>query len=479
MIIALFGGIWTFFIHTTNVHYLESIGSPKTEGGMVLTSDDAGYIRPAENFADKGVWKDNTQGVSSYISRTPGMGVIHLLFYKVSPHHHPVLHRIFNSILHMLALYFFGLTCSLLLNKKWAIALNVVVAFLPCFWGYTFYYLTEAVTFPLIVFLFFAYVKYHLAPGSKWILIQGLVGGILIMVRPQLMFFILPFVYFLLHFLVKGSSKKILVGTVALILALGSFISWEIRSANIAHRFTWFHGIYDETNNNQYRPVHQSFVELFKVYDWDNKRFHTMMLDAWESDWQPTDDWLNNNIQLHGCKGISKADIKILLLEYSFIAKRQRPVFEHGGTIPKEEADEKNLRLKLDSITTDLKGKNWILCNIVGPIRSAQFMIVKSQLNLAIFQHKYRGFWWMEILRWTCMITVLFSFLFSLRHVINLKNKAYFLFILSTIIYFIYLCFVHKINEERYVVPLLPILFLLAVDSLQCLFYALKQRILR
>lgn len=475
--IAVLGGIWAWFIHCDNIEYLRSINSPKEEKGMVLTSDDVGYIRPAENFVNIGVWKDNTQGISSYIARTPGMGIIHLLFYKLSPHHHQQFHQCFNLMLHVFSLYFFGILCFFLLKKPWALIINITFAFLPSFWGYIFYYLTEPITVPLMIFLFYTYVRYHQLPSSKWILLQGILAGILIMVRPQLLFFILPFAYFLIHFLIHGSSKAIIVSVLAFIFAFGAFISWEVRSAKIAHRFTWFHGIYDEANSSQYRPVHQSFVELFKVYDWDNKRFHTMMLDAWEPNFEPTDQWLDKNVLLHGCIGITKEDIKLFLQEYSLIAKRQRPVFEAGGVIPKEEEDEMALRIKLDKLTTRLKKKNWFLCNILGPIHSGQFMIVKSQLNLAIFQHKYRGLWWMEALRWTCMLVVLFSFSFSLLQISNIKNKPYFLFIISTLIYFFYLCFVHKINEERYVVPLLPILFLMAVDRLKLIFYIFKEKV--
>ncbi len=464
--IAIIGGVWAFFIHTTNIRSLEEQNSVKVETGMVVTRDDASYIRPAENYAQKGVWKDNTQGVSSYIQRPPGMGILHYIFYSISPQHNGFLHKLFNCALHILSIYFFGLMGLLLLNKKWAIGMQLLYALLPCFWGYLFYYLTEPVTVPLMIFLFFAYLQYHLAPSSKWILLQAIISGILILVRPQLLFFLLPFFYFLVHFLRSKTHRKIPVFVLAFVLAFGGFISWEIRSASIAHRFTSFHGIYDITNNSQYRPIHQSFVELFKVWDYDNNRFHTMMLDAWEPTWQPSTEWAEENIHLHGCNGITQNDVLLLLGEYSEIAKQQRPIFDINGTIPFELDNEKALRLKIDSITRVLKTKNFVLRNIMGPYRSAEFMLAKSQLNLHIFQHTYRGLWWMEILRYSCLLLILLSFFLSIFQIRNFKYKPIFLFVVSTMLYFAYLCFFHKINEERYILPLLPIMLLIAANAL-------------
>lgn len=464
--IAIIGGVWAFFIHTTNIRSLEEQNSVKVETGMVITRDDASYIRPAENFAQKGIWKDNTEGVSSYIQRPPGMGMLHYIFYSISPQHNGFLHKLFNCGLHVLSIYCFGLIGLLLLNKKWAIGVQLLYALLPCFWGYLFYYLTEPVTVPLMVFLFFAYLQYHRAPSSKWLLLQAIVCGLILLVRPQLMFFILPFFYFLVKFLRTKTPHKIPVFLMAFLFGFGGFISWEIRSASIVHRFTWSHGIYDITNNTQYRPIHQSFVELFKVWDYDNNRFHTMMLDAWEPTWEPSAEWADKNIHLHGCKGITKNEILLLLVEYSAIAKQQRPIFDSNGIIPTEQENERILRLKVDSITRVLKTKNFVLRNIIGPFRSAEFMLVKSQLNLHIFQHTYRGFWWMETLRYSSLVLILLSFLLSFLQVRDFKDKPVFLFLLATILYFGYLCFFHKINEERYILPLLPIMLLIAANTL-------------
>jgi 4-amino-4-deoxy-L-arabinose transferase-like glycosyltransferase len=465
--IAIIGAAWAFFIHSVNIRFLEQQHSFKQEHGMVLTSDDASYLAPAENFACKGVWKDNTEGISSYIQRPPGMGIIHLVFYTISPQHHTTLHKIFNFLLHMLAIYVFGLAALELLNKKWAVFIQFIYAFLPCFWGYLFYYLTESITASLMVFLVYGYIKYHQNPSSRWLLLQAVISGIIILVRPQLIFFMMPFMYFLLHYIRGKHVKKGFVFLLACILGFGGFISWEIRSASIAHRFTAFHGIYDVTNNNQYRPVHQSFVELFKVWDYDNSRFHTMMLDVWDTTWAPTTTWTEERIQLHGCQGITKKEVEDLLVEYAVIVKEQRTFFEGKGIMQGETEKEKKLRLKIDDITRELKKKNWVLCNIVGPFRSAEFMIMKSQLNLAIFQHAYRGLWWMEALRYTCLLLILFSYLLAFSQLCNFKNKPAFLFAWSTLIYLAYLCFVHKINEERYLMPLLPILLLMAAERLQ------------
>ncbi len=432
---------------------------------MIITSDDASYLRPPENFTRTGVWKDNSEGVSSYIQRPPGTGLLHLLFYNISPHDHSILHKFFALLLHVLALYVFGIIALELFGRRWSVFVQLIYAILPCFWGYLFYYITESITPSLIVFLFFAYVKYHYWPSSKWLIWQAALSGLILITRPQLIIFTFPFIYFLIDFLRGKNPKKMSVLVLAFLLAFGGFIAWQIRSTTIAKRFVGLHGIYDVTNNSQYRPIHRSFGELFKIWECDGEYFHTLFTNLWinghRADLDTMETWIaGNHVRLYGCKGITNLNIRDLLIEYHEVVHEMAPLNDKASPLNGEPETEKNLRLKVDKLTKRIRTQNLVLCYIKTPFRSAKFIFTKSQLNLFIFQKTYRGIWWMEMLRYTCLFLIVLSTLLSLLNIFNRRNKPIFLFAGCMILYLFYLFFIQKINEERYLMPLLPIILL-------------------
>ncbi len=439
---------------------------------MILTADDASYLVPAENYLRTGIWKDNSQGISSYVQRPPGMGFMHLVFYTISPENYPLLHKIFNLLLHVLQLYVFGLIAHILLSKGRAVFAQVFYAILPFFWGYLFYYLTESVTPALIVFLVFGYVKYHQHPASKWIIFQAAVSGILLLIRPQLIIFILPFIYFLWSYIREKHYRKWPYFLFAIVLAFGGFVMWQVRTATIVKKWTGMHPIYDVTNNTQYRPVHRSLGELYKIWEHDGEKFHSHLRLIWEYSLEDSSmlefSILNTTMSFPKkvFKYASYEEFKYIFTEYYYVAKEIEPYSRNRIPVPGESPREKALRLKIDSLTHALKKKMWIESYITTPIHSAKFMFTKSHLNLYVFQHTYRGTVFMEITRFATVGLILMLTLLTLLQLFNKKNKPAFLLALATMAYLFYLFFVQKINEERYVFPLLPMFALMGYERL-------------
>jgi len=76
---------------------------------MVMTADDPSYLAPPENLLRKGVWKDNSEGVSSYIQRPPMIGMINLPFDLIFEHGSMGMQKYVALVLHFFSLFFFGL----------------------------------------------------------------------------------------------------------------------------------------------------------------------------------------------------------------------------------------------------------------------------------------------------------------------------------------------------------------------------------
>lgn len=469
--IALLGTAWALFLNYSNYSYLENKAGMVSDG-MILTADDPSYLAPAENFVQTGSWKDNSRGVSSYVQRPPGMGLLHLVCYKVLPANYAPLQKCIHYGLHFVALFLVGLTIfSLTEHKLVSIIGQIIYGLLPIFWGYLNYYLSESITPSFVVFLCFTYVKYVHQRSMFWLILQSIIVGGLMLLRPQLMILLLPFIFNLVQLLRGKSKKKVLVLLGCLILGFGGWTLWQIRTISITGGWHGLHPIYHVTNNTQYRPIHGSFTRLYKTWSYDSPQFHRHMTTIWYKSEdslklvQNTDAILNE-IPDKVMTQIGEENFRGLLIDYNLVGN-EIIVFEKANLeVPGESQQETTLRVRVDSISDKLKKRMWLSNNFMVPMKSTKFLFSKSQLNLAIFQTKYRGQFWMEGLRWLCVIGIIgMSFLTLIGPVLK-RDPLMLMLTIVFVAYSFYLVFVQKMNEERYLVPMLPVMYLVSLFTL-------------
>ena len=87
-----------------------------------------------------------------------------------------------------------------------------------------------------------------------------------------------------------------------------------------------------------------------------------------------------------------------------------------------------------------------------------------------MFQHTYRGRWWMEAFR---VIFLILHFLCCLSFIVLLllKGDKLITVLLGLMIgvYFFYLCYIFRGLEERYTLPVLPLMLLSLVYTIYIL----------
>jgi 4-amino-4-deoxy-L-arabinose transferase-like glycosyltransferase len=477
-IIALGGAIWAWMVHSSNLTYYQH------ENGlsgidMILTADDASYVTPAHNFYQNGVWKDNSEGVSAYVQRPPMIGMLH--FALMTLKQDASVQKYVAVILHGIAIFLLGLMAIEMFGRTKGIIIQCLYALLPCFWGYLFYFLTESITPSLLVILLFGYFRFYHKHAAKWLFFQGLMIGILLLTRPQLALFSLPFFYNIGWYIRNKQHNRYFTSFLSLVFALGGFGLWQIRSIMIANDFVGIHPIYHITNNSQYRPVHRSFGNMFRVWEHNSEKFHSIMTPFWDGVVLPEEavEHALNNIPHKIYEIVPRNEFDTLFTMYTktiaLAHQTKWPASMGHKGFPIEGYPEKQVHLKADSITRILRRKLWMDNLVITPVHSAQWMFTKSQLNLLIFQRKYRGQWWMEGLRYFCVGLISLLTLLSISQIANRKNKMFLLMALAIIVYLFYLFFIQKMNEERYLMPLLPIFLLLGTDRLITLFRRLKR----
>ena len=117
---------------------------------------------------------------------------------------------------------------------------------------------------------------------------------------------------------------------------------------------------------------------------------------------------------------------------------------------------------EFENLTSEFKKKFFFTYYIVSPAIYLKMMLVHSNTsNLFVFQEKYRGVVLLNFLRYAftflniALYAALFINLFSIR---DIQKKL--IVVYTPLIYLILYCFIEKMFEQRYMLPLLPILLI-------------------
>jgi len=113
-------------------------------------------------------------------------------------------------------------------------------------------------------------------------------------------------------------------------------------------------------------------------------------------------------------------------------------------------------------LTSEYKSEFWFQYHFSSPLKVFKVMAFHSNLSLYVFQHTYRGNWLMESVRFLffglhtlCFISVFISLFFLQKK--ETFNTA---ITLITLAYIVFLCYYQRGIEERYTLPILPLLII-------------------
>ncbi len=117
---------------------------------------------------------------------------------------------------------------------------------------------------------------------------------------------------------------------------------------------------------------------------------------------------------------------------------------------------------KVMNLQDGLIRSNLMDAYVYTPFNSASELFINSHLHLTLFQTKYRGDFWMEALRWTSLLLVLCSIItiFIISFLSKNVPIELWLICMGSVITILYLIFEQRLNEDRYLTPILPIAFI-------------------
>lgn len=445
-------------IHEVNLSHLEKQNDNQIT--LISTADEASYLRPPQNWQEGKGWKDSSIGHSSYIQRPPGYGLIFLVCKTISPNSPLVLLKFIQILAFLFSIIFLiKVLFKLTESTYYALVGGLIFGLLPCFNGFMYYTLTESLS-PLLLLLltheFIAVVKHHRKPIPF-----GFAIAFLLLIRPQLIIF--PFVFVV--FLLLRSRKFWWV----YLLSTLPFLLWQVRNYSISGDVS-LHPIYSTTNKSIYRPPHEALSNLFRVWEYRSDQFHATV-GSLTQDTSVT----NLNKALENIPDHLKEEVYPILKSFQQVAYQQKRMFNQQNDIWELPIEEKFV-VKTNALREDIIASNKTLYYLRTPTKSAVEIMTKSHLNLFVFQKTWRGNILVEILRHFCLIVINLSLLSMLLLLFKSKTPNYLkLIAFGVLCTFVYYVFFQRMNEERYMTPLLPLMFIGLITLIATVFQKAKK----
>ena len=435
ILIAFVGTFLAIFWQELNAHYLQH--SDSNRFGMIQTADEASYLAPPINYLSKGVWADNSDGITRFYQRPPGYGSIYLICTLILGKYALLGIKIIQILGYFFSILLIGKISILVLPKtKLALTAALITAMLPMYSGFMYYTLTEGITPVLTLWTIYSYLNFNPSKKTFAVIVST---SLLILVRPQMI--LLPFL-FIVYQLLKRERK------LALVISFGfiPFALWQLRTFSISKEIPRLHPIYSTQNNTLFRPSHEAMTNLFRIWESDGEQFHSAIAG------------INNNeidealsiipIEFH-------AQVKPVLVEYERLLN-SKDDFKSREYL----AEENKLVKHTYEVINSIKKENKFLTHIKTPVESARYLLSKSQMNLYIFQEPLRGNPFIELLRMLSVLLINLGLIAALIMLFRLKLTV--LTVISAFIFltFFYLIYVQRLNEERYLTPFLPLLLI-------------------
>ncbi|RYM31449.1 hypothetical protein ERX46_16200 [Brumimicrobium glaciale] len=471
ILISLLSLISAFAFNELNIHFLKKDSVELRYNETVITADDVSYIRPAQNYLEIGELKNNMVGDGSYFLRPPGYSSLFVFYGSFLEIENAVKAvKTTQLILFALSVYcLFFIAFGYIKSKKIAILITGIYGVTNLASGFLYYTLTEAITPALVIFFVFFLMRAKEENRHKakllFYYIAAAIFSFLFITRPVLAILGLAFPFFIYADFWKRKkqffTQLILVG----LIASSGMIVWQVRNYNITNQIVGLNPIYyPENSQSSFRPTHEALWDLCKGWGEIGADFHSYVGPFWSSaiHGNASQEDIDKIISHFPDEVVEKLDrnkIETMFSNYQLSIENQKYYYENRLPMPQEipEIETKTI-LQINELTADFKKEFWFQYYISSPIKVFKELAFHSNLSFYIFQKTFRGNFLMEGFRLfafsihvLAFVTLIFSLFFKTP--IHLKS----IFSYALLIYVFFLIFVQRGIEERYSLPILPL----------------------
>ena len=457
------------------------------EGQTVITNDDYSYLKPAQNYLKTGEWKSDVLGNQAYFVRPPGYGVFYLSLIKITNSSSALLLlKLIQYLLFSLSVYWlYHIIKSLTESNTISLITSAYYGLTPFAVGFLSYTLTEGITPALVLLFIYLLFKANncLTPKQKNVLyfFAAICFSYLLIARPQLGFIGILLPIFLIKDYYSSNKKRLIIYLVFFgSISFSLMTAWQVRNYNLTNKFNGLHSIYSSDNNSIYRPTFKEYWNFVGCWAQKGNVAHSYMVPLWQEGLKGDTSEIyiknalitfpNRVIKFYGKQRLTEAFRKyqksILNQKEYYDLKMAMPL-----TLPEIEFEVIN---EFKQLTSEYKKEFWFNYHIISPLKVFKVMTFHSNLSLHIFQNTYRGNWIIEAIRILCFGIHLAAFLILIISLLLFKQFDWKQNSISItlFVYIFFLCYYQRGIEERYTLPILPIL-MIGIASFIKHFYAL------
>ena len=348
----------------------------------------------------------------------------------------------------------------------YALVIESIYGLSPFAIGFLYYSITEGITPALVIIYIFLLLRGYKFQQPIYFVIAAVVMAYIGLTRPVLLLWAgaLPYAIW------QGSSissisRKSFVIALCTVIVLSPLAMWLYRSSTIAHRYVGLYPIYFIQSNSQFRATHASIWEFQKSFGKEGGAFHAEMVPLWKATVHGDTGAIHIDSILLACPTFVQQTVGAERLRSSYLLYRQtivqqRDHYPLGTAMPDTLSSiEQQVVSDFNHYTTLINSQHWWWCHVVVPIQLFKSLSFHSNLSLHIFQHTLRGRYWVEVMRYFFLLLHLLCCL-SFIGVIFLSRDRLVQLLFGLIVgaYLFYLCYFFRGLEERYTLPILPIM---------------------
>jgi len=436
--------------------------------------DNKYYNIPPENFIKGKGWRVNPAiGEAGYIRRVPGYSTVYFVFRATfSEANYLLILRCFQFLLFGISCFTFLGLARYFVNEKMALTIALLYSILPVASVWTYFTLTEAITPAFMIFYIYFLIKgcESLKSSSKLLFysISFLMLVSLILTRPYVG---LSGILFAVALLTDLKHRKItfLQATFTTLIGFTVWSTWIIRNYSITGDFIPLEIAYHPQSVDRMKPEFRGMFNLSKARGEDGAYFNTYHEPFFNAVLHRGYSEQNNELVLkklpeRTINELGKSNLIEVLNSHQLAILAQSDLFLDSNTVhinylPIQHSTERKYNHLIDKIKSDnsvhfyFTARLKYLQRIIVHSNTAHIHVFNRSMNLMLKGMK-AGLFVFHILGYLFIVLGFFVF-FK-----NRKTLPFMMFTVTPLIFVFFFAFVHREVEQRYMLPIYPLIVL-------------------
>lgn len=480
-------------VNTINLHVADK-AQQTVKGITIFSPDNEYYLDPVENYLQGLGWRRSPPvGNGSYFRRTPGYSLIYLAARSfLSEPHALTAMKMLQFILFLSSVYcVFKILEDL--NAHWLTVFlgALIYGCTPFFSSYTFFTITEGISPFLVVFAFYFLVRARKLTNKKqfvYLIIASFLLGYAVLTRPYLglLLPLLPFSMFAMSS-TYPIGRRIVLMISTLIFPVAMILTWAARNYYVTHEVIFLEKANHPQSLDRMKPEFTAFWNFTKCWAEDGSKMNSYQLPFYFAALRgDTSAHYVDNILNHVPDAVKfelgSEPIKAAIKNYQQVIFSQRVFFEKQLPMPNEYSESQlHVARQFNELSQRWRANHLVQYYIKNPLKYlADITLHSNTSNLVIFQPPFRETW--PIINWVrlglAVIHVLIYVLLALGLFFFKGDRLiYAYFVILPITFLAFFVFYFQAIEQRYMLPVLPLILLGATMTLERICYSLIRKL--